>query len=78
VDRKTLQILYQFGMRGKEPGNFQGVHHIAVDSKGNLYTAEVAPGARAQKFLYQGLSPALPPSALTPEQLAAKPKPRGG
>jgi hypothetical protein len=73
VDRKALKVLYQFGVRGKEPGNFQGIHHIAVDSKGNIYTAEVAPGARAQKFLYKGLSPALPPNALTDAQLAPKP-----
>jgi len=77
VDRKSLTVLYQFGVRGKEPGNFQGVHHIAVDSKGNLYTAEVAPGARAQKFIFKGMSNTLPPDALTPEQLAAKPTPRG-
>ena len=68
VDRKTLKVLYQFGQRGAEPGNFQGVHHIAVDSKGNLYTAEVAPGARAQRFIYQGLSATLPPNALTAAQ----------
>jgi DNA-binding beta-propeller fold protein YncE len=57
VDRKSLKVLYQFGVRGAAPGDFQGVHHIAVDSKGNLYTAEVAPGSRAQKFLFKGLSP---------------------
>ena len=64
VDRKALTVLYQFGQRGKEPGNFQGVHHIAVDSKGNLYAAEVAPGARAQRFNYQGLSASLPQNAV--------------
>ncbi len=73
VDRKTLKVLYQFGERGKEPGNFQGIHLIAADSKGNLYTAEVAPGARAQRFLFKGLSPTLPPNALTAAQLSAKP-----
>jgi hypothetical protein len=73
VDRKSLTVLYQFAVRGKEPGNFQGVHHIAVDSKGNLYTAEVAPGARAQRFIFKGMSPTLPPNALTPAQLSAKP-----
>jgi hypothetical protein len=69
LDRKSLKILYEFGQRGPEPGNFRGIHHIAVDAKGNLYTAEVAPGARAQKFIYKGLSKNLPPNALTPEQL---------
>ena len=73
VDRKALKVLYQFGVRGPEPGNFQGIHHIAVDSKGNIYTAEVAPGARAQKFLFKGMSPTLPANALTDAQLAAKP-----
>ena len=56
VDRKTLEVLSQFGERGAKPGDFQGLHNIAVDSKGTLYTAEVAPGARAQKFVYKGMS----------------------
>ena len=73
VDRKTLEVLYQFGKRGAQPGNFQGVHHIAVDSKGNLYTAEVAPGARAQRFLFKGMSSTLPSNALTAADLAPKP-----
>jgi DNA-binding beta-propeller fold protein YncE len=73
VDRKTLTILYQFGTRGAEPGNFQGIHHIAVDSKGNLYAVEVAPGSRAQKFLFKGFSATLPANALTAEQLTATP-----
>ena len=54
VDRKTLQVLYQFGQRSAKPGDFQGLHHIAVDSKGNIYSGEVAPGARMQKFVFKG------------------------
>jgi DNA-binding beta-propeller fold protein YncE len=50
ADRKQLRILGEFGKRGAEPGDFQGIHQLAVDSHGNLYTAEVAPGARIQKF----------------------------
>ena len=73
VDRRTLQILYQFGKRGPQPGDFQGLHHIAMDSKGNLYTAEVAPGARAQRFNFKGMSSTVPPNALTPAELAPKP-----
>ena len=73
VDRKSLKILYQFGFRGAEPGNFQGIHHIAADSKGNLYAAEVAPGSRAQKFLFKGLSKTLPANAAKPDQPAPKP-----
>ena len=70
LDRKSLTILYQFSTRGAAPGQFQGVHHIATDSHGNLYTGEVAPGARAQKFVFKGFSDTLPANALTPEQLA--------
>jgi hypothetical protein len=57
----------------RSPGDFQGPHHIAVDSKGNLYVAEVAPGNRAQKFLLKGMSPTPPPNALTAAQLAPAP-----
>ena len=71
MDRKKLEVLYQFGQRGTEPGNFRGVHLIAVDSKGNLYAAEVAPGARVQRFNFKGLSSTLPPAALTPAQLSS-------
>ena len=70
LERKTLQVLYQFGTRGRKPGDFQGPHHLAVDSKGNLYTAEVSPGNRAQKFVYSGTSATPPPNALTPAQMA--------
>jgi DNA-binding beta-propeller fold protein YncE len=73
LDRKSLQVLYQFGQRSEKPGDFQGIHHMAVDSKGNIYTGEVAPGARAQKFVFKGLSDTLPPNALTPAQLAPAP-----
>ena len=72
VDRKKLEILYQFGKRGAAPGEFQGIHHIAVDSKGNLYAAEVAPGARAQRFVYKGMSATLPPNALSDADLAPR------
>jgi DNA-binding beta-propeller fold protein YncE len=71
LERSTMKVLYQFGMRTAKPGDFQGPHHIASDSKGNLYVAEVAPGNRAQKFLLKGMSPTPPANALTPAQLSA-------
>jgi len=71
LDRKSMQVLYQFGTRSATPGNFQGPHLIATDSKGNLYVAEVAPGNRAQKFLLKGMSQTPPPNALTTAQLSA-------
>jgi len=64
LNRKTLQVLYQFGVRGTKAGDFQTPHHLAVDSKGNLYTAEVNPGNRAQRFVFKGLSATLPPNAV--------------
>jgi DNA-binding beta-propeller fold protein YncE len=54
-DRKTMTELYNFGYGGRQPGMFLGVHSIAVDSKGNLYTTETYTGKRLQKFVYKGL-----------------------
>ena len=58
LDRKSLNVLYQFGAFGERPGDFRGMHHIAVDSKGNLYAAEVLPGNRAQRLVFKGMSAA--------------------
>lgn len=73
VDRKKREVLYQFGKRSATAGDFRGIHHIAVDSKGNLYTAEVAPGGRAQRFIYKGLSSTLPPNAFVEADPPLKP-----
>jgi hypothetical protein len=56
VRRATLEVVGSFGQIGEKPGDFRNIHHIAVDSKGNIYTAEVAPGRRVQRFLYKGRS----------------------
>jgi hypothetical protein len=51
VDRKSGDHLGSFGYgAGTFPGQFQHVHGIAVDSKGNIYTAEVGAGTRVQKW----------------------------
>ena len=47
-----------FGDGGRWPGTFFGVHSIATDSKGNIYTTETYEGKRVQRFLYKGLGPA--------------------
>jgi hypothetical protein len=65
LDRKSLEILYQFGMRSENPGEFRGPHELSVDSKGNLYVAEVEPGNRVQKFAFKGLSATPPANALS-------------
>ena len=51
LDRATLTQVGVVGMRGARPGEFDIVHHMAADSKGNLYTAEIVTNRRAQKFL---------------------------
>ena len=48
--RKTGQIVDRFGRNGRSAGQFHWLHNLAVDSKGNIYTAEVDTGKRAQKF----------------------------
>lgn len=50
LERKSLQQVGAFGSRGAGPGQFQNLHTIAVDSKGNIYGPEVAPGSRLQRF----------------------------
>ena len=55
VERETLEILGAFGSEGSGPGQFQGIHHLATDSDGNLYVAESAPGSRVQKFVLRGM-----------------------
>ena len=58
LDRKSLEILGEFGDGvGTAPGSFYILHDIAVDSKGNAYTAEVNDNGnrRAQKFTFTGM-----------------------
>ena len=55
VQRNTMQELASFGRGGRQPSEFYGVHSIAVDSKGNIYTTETFEGKRIQKFNFKGL-----------------------
>jgi DNA-binding beta-propeller fold protein YncE len=50
-DRQTLTQIGTIGMRGPKPGDFDIVHHMAADSKGTLYTAEIVTNRRAQRFV---------------------------
>jgi DNA-binding beta-propeller fold protein YncE len=50
-DRQTLEEVGNFGRIGHYAGEFVFLHNVAVDSKGDLYTAEVGGGRRVQKFL---------------------------
>jgi DNA-binding beta-propeller fold protein YncE len=57
IDRQTLQVLTSFGDGGRQPSQFFGVHSIATDSRGNIYTTETYEGKRLQKFVYKGMGP---------------------
>jgi hypothetical protein len=55
--RDTLEILTAFGEGGRQPGQWHGVHNIATDSRGNIYTTETYEGKRIQKFTFKGVKP---------------------
>jgi DNA-binding beta-propeller fold protein YncE len=57
LNRESLQELTNFGAGGRQPGQFYGVHSIATDSRGNIYTTETYEGKRVQKFVYRGVRP---------------------
>ncbi len=50
LKRETGEVLTAWGRAGRMAGQFKWVHNIGIDAKGNLYTAEVGFGRRAQKF----------------------------
>ncbi len=57
LERESLRVLTSFGDGGRQPGQFFGVHSIATDSQGNLYSTETYEGKRLQKFTYKGIGP---------------------
>jgi DNA-binding beta-propeller fold protein YncE len=57
LDRMSLEVLTSFGQGGRQPGEFYGVHSIATDSEGNIYTTETYRGQRVQRFIFKGVAP---------------------
>jgi hypothetical protein len=53
--RDTLEVLTSFGDGGRQPSQFYGVHSIATDSRGNVYTTETYEGKRVQRFMFRGV-----------------------
>ena len=51
--RSTGVEVSTFGRNGRMAGQFHWIHNIAIDSNGNIYTAEVDTGKRVQRFLPQ-------------------------
>ena len=54
LNRSKLQELGRFGRSGTQIGQFHWLHQVSVDTKGNIYTAEVDTSKRVQKFLRYG------------------------
>ena len=50
VDRQTGKVAGNFGGRGYNGGDFGNIHFATADSKGNVYTGEIEPSKRVQKF----------------------------
>jgi len=51
LNREDGKVVGQLGSMGQNGGQFFGLHMIAVDSKGNIYTGEVWTSERVQRFV---------------------------
>jgi DNA-binding beta-propeller fold protein YncE len=51
LNREDGNAVGRVGSPGNNGGQFHGLHMLAVDSKGNIYTGEVQAGERVQRFL---------------------------
>ena len=51
LTRADGKVLGRMGTMSQNGGQFMGLHMIAVDSKGNIYTGEVWNGERVQRFV---------------------------
>jgi DNA-binding beta-propeller fold protein YncE len=51
LNREDGKVIGQMGTMGENGGQFFGLHMIALDSKGNIYTGEVFQGERVQRFV---------------------------
>lgn len=51
LNRDDGKVLGRLGSAGNNGGQFHGLHMIATDSRGNIYTGEVQDGERVQRFV---------------------------
>ena len=51
LNREDGEVLGSIGQHGENGGQFFGLHMIANDSQGNIYTGEVFNGERVQRFV---------------------------
>ena len=52
LNREDGKVVGTLGSMGENGGQFFGLHMIAVNSKGDIYTGEVFAGERVQRFLF--------------------------
>jgi hypothetical protein len=50
VRRSDGEVLATYGRYGRNAGQFYGVHNVAIDSRGNVFTSEVFEGKRIQRW----------------------------
>src|SRR5581483_6641478 len=50
VRRADGEVVGSYGRFGHQAGEFYGVHNVAIDSRGNVFTTEVFEGKRIQKW----------------------------
>ena len=53
LNREDGKVVGSMGSMGNNGGQFHGLHMIATDSRGNIYTGEVQAGERVQRFVPQ-------------------------
>ena len=51
LNRADGKVLERMGSMGDNGGQWYGLHMIAIDSQGNIYTGEVQNGERVQRFV---------------------------
>jgi DNA-binding beta-propeller fold protein YncE len=68
LNRADGKVVGQLGSMGENGGQFFGLHMIAVDSRGTIYTGEVFAGQRVQRFV-----PANSPRGKVLQQLSKTP-----
>jgi hypothetical protein len=50
VRRSDGEVVGTYGRYGRQAGQFYGVHNVAIDSRGNVFTTEVFEGKRIQRW----------------------------
>ena len=68
LNRADGKVVGTLGHMGENGGQFYGLHMIATDSRGTIYTGEVFAGERVQRFV-----PANSPRGKVLQQLSKTP-----